>query len=292
MPGPWEKYAASGAQVPQAGSPSPLTAPMAGMHTMPEYQSDDDIQAMMLDAALNEGKGMASIINQSPGHMQRKAYAEGIGKAQSNLAERQRAGMDVLSSLQQLVDTARASQQEDDQNKRGSYRLNEAIGPINDAGAQWGLPAPMMMKSQWNAPAYDLNNRLHHDIEGLTTSFIMSASKGGLNMSDARQKAFADTMGAMMKATNPEEFYKISKDAENIVRDSFGIPADAPLAPYTTQGKVLADQRAAAEQGGPATEQDYRMSFTPGAQQAFAAGKPEPITFKGLPKGWEIRKVR
>ena len=280
MPGPWEKYQTGG--LPQTGDESSLTNPMAGMGTTPAYQSDEDWQAIAADVALNGGKGLSSIINQSPGHMQRKAYAEGIGKAQAGLAERQRAGMDVLSSLQQLVDTAKASQEED--KGRKSDRLNEAIGPYNDMSGEVvkgfvGLPSAMTVKSLWNPEAYDLNNRLHHDIEGLTTSFITSASKGGLNMSDARQKAFADTMGAMMKATKPEEFYKIAKDAENIVRDSFGIPAEAKLAPYTTQGKIMQDQQQAeADSREPVNP---RLSFVP---------QDQPMTFPGLPKGWKITK--
>ena len=226
MPGPWEKYQTGG--LPQTGDESALTSPMPGMGTTPPYQSDEDWQAIAADVALNQGKGLSSIINQSPGHMQRKAYAEGIGKAQAGLAERQRAGMDVLSSLQQLRRTAEEANQDD---------LNNAIGPYNDDHSGWVDLLKIRSKvSDSGQRAYDLNNRLHHDIEGLTTSFITSASKGGLNMSDARQKAFAETMGAMMKSTKPEEFYKIAEDADNIVRDSFGIPKETPLAPYTTQG--------------------------------------------------------
>jgi len=289
MPNWWDKYPvhsgeAGGSALPTTGQESALTNPMAGMGTTPAYQSDEDWQAIAADVALNQGKGLSSIINQSPGHMQRKAYAEGIGKAQAGLAERQRAGMDVLSSLQQLVDTAKASQGEDAASGRKGDRLNEAIGPYNDMSGEVvkglvGLPSAMTIKSLWNPEAYDLNNRLHHDIEGLTTSFITSASKGGLNMSDARQKAFADTMGAMMKATKPDEFYKIAKDAENIVRDSFGIPADAQLAPYTTQGKVLQDQQRA--ETGSSEPVNPRLSFVP---------QDQPMTFAGLPKGWKITK--
>jgi tetratricopeptide (TPR) repeat protein len=118
MPNWWDKYPvhsgeAGGSALPTTGQESALTNPMAGMGTTPAYQSDEDWQAIAADVALNGGKGLSSIINQSPGHQQRKAYAEGIGKAQAGLAERQRAGMDVLSSLQQLVDTAKASQGED-----------------------------------------------------------------------------------------------------------------------------------------------------------------------------------
>jgi len=70
--------------------------------------------------------------------------------------------------------------------------------------------------------AWDLQNRLLHDIEGLTTKFIMT-SGGGVNMSDSRQKAFTDTIGAMLYATTPEQFHNIANDAENILRETFGI---------------------------------------------------------------------
>jgi len=238
---------------PRAGDPTALTGPIASprMQTVQPYQSDEDWNTAMMAAALGEkNRGFVDTLMKTPGHAQRMKEAEAVGSAQGKFQELQRHGAANLRLLDQIRATF---------NEATPDIQTEAIGPQNTTK----LPAKQPLMIPWtniavpfmeqpttvdprsgipyaeemtpvrrNAivnpkdekakKAWDLQNRLEHDIEGLTTKFIMTAGAGA-NMSDARQKAFTDTIGAMVKATSPEEFHNIANDAENILRETFGI---------------------------------------------------------------------
>lgn len=117
---------------------------------------------------------------------------------------------------------------------------------------------------------YNLHNQLTHDIHGLTTAFVSSASRGGVNMSDARQKVFEETMGAMMRSTSKDEFDKIKKDAERIIRGTFGLAPGAAVGP-TRSSRPIEGQVSAAP-----VRQQFRNK---------ASGAIE--TFEMSPQGWK-----
>ena len=153
----------------------------------------------------------------------RAEAAKTVGKNLGNLEERQRGGTQVLEMLHQLGETA------DEGHKAGN--LEPAIGPLDASPTFQRVRAAIPGVGNYYDKAYNLHNQLMHDIHGLTTAFISSAGKGGIQMSDARQKAFEETMGAMMKATSKAEFDKIKNDAERIIRGTFGLAPGAAVQP-------------------------------------------------------------
>lgn len=237
----------------RAGDPTALTGPTASprMQTVQPYQTDEDWNQIALTAALGEkNRGIVQAIQSTPGRQQRLKEAEAVGTAQGKYQELQRHGAANLRLLDQIRATF---------NEASPDIQTEAIGPQNTTklpprqplmipGLNIAVPfmeQPTTVDPRTGIPyneemtpvrrnaivnpnddkakkAWNLQNRLEHDIEGLTTKFIMTAGAGA-NMSDARQKAFTDTIGAMVKATSPEEFHNIANDAENILRETFGI---------------------------------------------------------------------
>lgn len=190
------------------------------MQSVPDYMTDEDMDQLMLTRMFPHA---ASVISNTPGHKARVSQAEVVGKNLGNLEERQRGGQQVMGILQKLKTTA------DKGHEDGI--LESAIGPVDSS--------PMFQKVRGAIPgignyyekSYNLNNQLNHIIHGLTTAFVSSASKGGIQMSDARQKAFEETMGAMMHATNKEDFDRIYHDAEQIIAGTFGLTPGASAEP-------------------------------------------------------------
>ena len=221
------------------------------------YANNADRKAMLYDVALSGGKGLATIINQSPAHEGAKSYQKKVGEEAAALEERQRAGALVLGQLHDLRDLSLDYQK----NKPDAFK--GAIGPYNTTPYMekmpliGGMTAPKAAASYPGAAsfipgspdpkAWDVQNRLQHMIHGLTTSFVASAGKGGVNMSDSRQKVFEETMGAMMQATSPEEFNKITHDAAEIIRKTFNLPPGDAQHAAEGLGKQV---QAAAASGG------------------------------------------
>lgn len=198
---------------PRAGEATAASgAIMPNMQSVPSYHSDEDRKNMAMGMLFPH---MNQIIQNTPGHALRMEAAKTAGKNLGGLEERQRAGLQVLDALNLLKETS------DDGQKTG--QLQSAIGPIESSPTLQKIRAAVPIVGSYYEPSYNLNNRLNHAIHGLVTEFVASASKGGITMSDARQKAFEETMGAMMHATTKEEFDKISHDAERIIRGTFGL---------------------------------------------------------------------
>lgn len=210
------------AATPQAGSATAASgAVMPHMGTMPSYQSQEDFRQLFLSQMFPHAQ---QLIQNTPGHKMRVANAEAVGKDLAKIEEKQRAGSQILNVLGQLRSTA------DEADKSGN--LSSAIGPLE--GGQWAqrVRAAVPVVGNYYEDAYNTNNRLHHIIHGLTTAFVTAS--GGQNMSDARQKAFEETMGAMMNATNKKEFDKIAHDAEAIIRDTFALSTGTPTQPQAS----------------------------------------------------------
>lgn len=195
-------------------------AVMPNMQSVPAYHNDEDRKNMAMGLLFPH---MNQIIQNTPGHALRMEAAKAAGKNLGGLEERQRAGLQVLDALNLLGETA------DDGYKSGN--LDSAIGPVEGMPLFQKVRAAIPGVGSYYDKSYNLNNRLQHAIHGLTTEFVASASKGGITMSDARQKAFEETMGAMMNATSMEEFKKIQHDAERIIRGTFGLAPGVPAEP-------------------------------------------------------------
>ncbi len=211
-------YGGAGTLAPSAGlqSAGQQTAAqgaiMPNLQTVPPYQSKEDWSNIAMSQLL---PGAAGVIQNTPGHKYRMTMAEQSAKNLSGLEERQRAGVQVLQMLGQLGHTA------DEGHAAGS--LDQAIGPVDSSPTFQRVRAALPVIGNYYEKPYNLHNQLMHDIHGLTTAFVSAAGKSGITMSDARQAAFEETMGAMMKATNKQEFDKIKVDAERIIANTFGL---------------------------------------------------------------------
>lgn len=206
-PQPGDATAASGAIMPSSQS-------------VPPYRTSEDWDSMMLSQMFPHAQ---QVIQNTPGHARRVEEAKVVGRNMANLEERQRAGVQVLDMLHQLGETA------DDGHREGN--LDKAIGPLDSSPTFQRVRASIPIVGNYYEKGYNLHNQLMHDVDGLTTAFIASAAKGGITMSDARQKSFNETMGAMMKATTKEEFDKIKRDADRIIRGTFGLAPGAKVDP-------------------------------------------------------------
>lgn len=225
MAGRYPEHKKGGVLRPIGPQPGDATAAsgavMPGMQSVPKRSADNEtMQQLMLGELFPHG---AKLIQNSPGQLQEAEYRKTIGKNLGNLEERQRGGTEVLDMLHQLGQTA------DEGHKAGA--LDKAIGPVNQFDTVQTVRGAIPLVKNYYEQGYNLHNQLMHDIDGLVTAFVSSASKGGIQMSDARQKAFQDTMGRMMRSTNKEEFDKIKQDAERIIRGTFGLAPGATVAP-------------------------------------------------------------
>lgn len=227
-----QKYGSGGSlqpQEPRAGDATPASgAIMPGMQSVPGYRSAEDWDQLALTKMFPHA---ASVIQNTPGHQQRIEQARTVGKNLGNLEERQRGGLKVLDMLHQLGETA------DEGHRDGN--LESAIGPLESSAIFQKARAIVPGLGSYYDKAYNLHNQLNHDIEGLVTAFISAAGKGGINMSDARQKAFHETMGAMMNATSKEEFDKIKKDAERIIKGTFDLAPGAKVDPTNSSRSTV-----------------------------------------------------
>lgn len=216
-PGALQPYGA------QTGDATPASgAIMPSMQSVMPYQTAEDMRQIMMSQMFPHA---ASVIQNTPGHKMRTAAADTIGKNLGNLEERQRGGAQVLDILHKLRDTADGAE---------PAELKSAIGPLESSAWLQKARAAIPGVGNYYEKSYNLNNQMGHIIHGLTTAFVSAASKGGIQMSDARQKAFEETMGAMMHATSKEEFDKIYHDAEGIIRNTFGLSPGAKVDPTSS----------------------------------------------------------
>lgn len=214
--------------------------------------------------------------------IRQKSAATEAGKIDAGTWDKQRAGTEVERNLLHLTNLA---------DKADPKVFAEATGPImSNEDVSKGAYASGVI----SPAAKDLNNRMGHQIEGLTTAFMTAASSRGMTMSDARMQKFEDTMGAMRKATSKEEFMNIAGDARGIIRSIFALPPlpDAPdsgvktpnATPYPPQdgsrGKVSPVPSVQQPQGRvlgtktmPIQGQQVPNSITP--QQAAPAALPK-----------------
>jgi hypothetical protein len=214
--------------LPQGGDATPTSGnPMSGMGIAPPYQNDQDWGQLGLAAGLMSGgnsRGMATVIQNTPGHQAAVEYAKKIAGDKADIANTQRGVLPMLRALDGMEKRFTES---------GPGVASEAIGP-NYGGSYIPLPdtaSPMYQNirayfrgsGDVNAPndydkAADLNNQMQHAQEGIATLFkaIPGSGKGG--STDQAQETLSNMVGKAIHARDPETFYRIMHDAKNFVR--------------------------------------------------------------------------
>lgn len=297
MGGPWERYQqqpANGMALPQPGAPTEFTGQGTAGQVVPKRLSDDTLESAMFDIYANGGKGMSGILNNDPGAQYMRTYANKQAEDHAEIANVRAAVEPLLRRVDDFEGIAK---------KAGPDVLAKATGPNygGDSGvASWVLPDtssqayqnvremaqhlnPLSDQESYRK-ATNANLEMQHLRHAVAASFKSLPGSGKGGATDQAQRTVDEMLGAAMNAKDSETFFKILHDAKNTLR-TFARMQDLP---ERQEYKPETWQAPADVPAGDA----YRMSFTPQAQADNAAGKPEPLTFKGLPKGWEIRKVR
>jgi len=254
--------------LPAPGGPTPLSgAPMAGMGVTPPYQDDQDWGQLGLAAGLMSGgnsRGMATVIQNTPGHQAAVEYAKGIAKDKADVANTQRGVVPMLQALdgmeKRFIDS-------------GKSVASEAIGP-NYGGSYIPLPdtaSPMYQNIRAffrgsgdpNNPdvydkAADLNQQMQHAKEGIATLFKAIPGAGKAGATDQAQQKLDNMIDDAIHSRDPETFFRIMHDAKNFVRGlgqfpqlpepkSFVPPQWAPQQPSAAASASQAAPQAAAQ---------------------------------------------
>jgi len=219
--------------------------------------------------------------------VRQKSAATELGKIDAQNEDKRRAGTEVERQLVHLEHLADPPGLTPEEKAKHDKAFLGAIGPImSDPERQKALYATGMVPPE----VKDLNNRMNHQIEGLTTAFMTAASSRGMTMSDARMQKFEQAMGAMRAATTKEEYLKITRDAKSIIRSIFAMPPvgdDTKYVPATPIPTVRPQGQQRGVTQGPATGPQVPRQFPDrlppegGAQSPGIQGQipPDAIRF-------------
>ena len=247
-PPPQSGFSPNAGAIPQHGDKTAVTgAPMPSMQTTPDYYSDEDQQNLAL--ALISPRA-ATAMASSPGRLLRAEQAKTVGKELGSVEERQRAGTQVLKGFGDLRDAIAGADDATVSAALGPYNMSQ-VPPSERSWSLSALRDPNTMTRPQADAAYrptpqrekiwNFQNLVTHLVDGLTEEFVASAGRSGVQMSDARQKVFEETMGRMRQATSKSEALKIAGHAEDIIRDSFALPRAAPT-PKADLSKMSIDE--------------------------------------------------
>lgn len=220
-----------GGQMPPGTRPGPMTGQDDMTASMPPLSENAQRAQKMIEYGMMKGnRAMVQagndLLNADPTQEARKKQAEKMGVNDANLAERRRAGTNVVKTFDHFDTVTKQMREENPK------AFDNAIGRVNSMpyvgdtlqtvrGAVMGLPGVNLTNNY--AQGADYHNRMDHLIDGLTTAFMSSAAGSGLQMSDSRMAKFEQTMGAMRRASTPKEFDRIMGDARTIIRDVFSL---------------------------------------------------------------------
>lgn len=252
MGGPWEMYQGQGAaqpapgpstSLPQPGDPTAYSGATPALQDTPAYLTDQDLMALGLE--MGAGRGSASVINQMPGHMYSRNYAQRAGTNEADLKNKQGAIDPLLRRIQDFEDIGTHA---------GSDVLQKATGPDYtppNADGSWNPLShiPQDTASQyyqnWRSvlqhvnpfsdqesydKAQDANLELHHLKAGVAASFKALPGAGQGGATDQAQRTVDTMLGEAMHAGDAKTFYKILHDAKNILR-GFARYSDLPASP-------------------------------------------------------------
>jgi len=265
-----DPFAAPPMTLPEQPSSMPPGTVPGNMNAQPDVQtsmvplsSDAERALRILRAQTMAGNrggvaGAQDLLNADPTYQERKAQSTKLGDDAAARSQARRTGINILKSYATLKDSF---------DNADDSTLTRAIGPgIQNPYFQAGrrivsgvLTAPMTIGAElagkeFPVPydaSYNLNNLLHHDVHGLTNSFMTGGGKS-LNLSDARQAAFDSTMADFMKATNRTEAQKVLDHAKGIISNDFGLTpeeADATISSHLNELRTLRQKDASAGNG-------------------------------------------
>jgi hypothetical protein len=228
--------------------PNAPSAPSYQAVTGQPYLTNADWMNVMTDIFTNGGKNMSQILNNAPAHKGAQTYQEGLGKNAAALDERKRAGSEVIPGINELRAMISSASDADWKTAMGPYNTSQqppsAEVPFSLGAWRSDKMTPTQARAAFapsdaNAKAWNLQNQVNHLVNALTEQYVAAAGKGGINMSDARQKVFEETMGALRGATTRQEALKILGTAENTTRNVFGLPGNDMIAKGSPTGKEI-----------------------------------------------------
>ena len=271
---PWERNWSVQESIPAMRQPGQGLTPSYEDIANSGYSNAADLKAMGYDLIFNNGKGMGTIINQSPAHEGARSYQKELGKSTGELAATKRGVAPLVQQIEGLEKTFEEA---------GRTVAGKAIGPnyapesgplhymLPDTAGQSFQNLRALMGNEDDAKAAALNNRLHHFKKGVATLFKAIPGSGKSGATDQAQATLEEMVQAAINSRTPEEFFKITHDAKNFLRSMAQEPVVPEPKSYVPQSWLPKSQRAAPS--------------APGAPSAPSQGVP------GLPEGWSIRRV-
>jgi hypothetical protein len=239
------------------------------------YQNDADIESMGLDLAFNGGKGMASIINQSPAHEAARTYQKHIGQNNAELENTRRGVKPLIEQIEGLEATMAEAGPKvagkaigPNYAPSGDYNPAKFILPDTSSQSYQNLRAVMPWSGKEETDAAALNNRLHHFKKGIATLFKAIPGSGKSGATDQAQATLEEMVDAALHARNPEEFYKITHDAKNFLRSMGQQPVAEEPDKFTPKHWDGVPDEAVAElrkDTSKARRQQFDAIFGPGA---------------------------
>lgn len=225
------------------------------INTSPQYINPQDVFSLGM-AMSPQGRAMASVINNTPGHAQAEAEAKAVGTGVGAIKIK-------AANAQKMLETLNTFRQHAEE--AGPDTLNKAIGPDYSGGSSW-MPLPDTSSSSYqaiaaklggNGDAYQLNLEMQHLKRAIAAQFKSSGAKDGAT--DAAQSNLLEAIGEAMKAKDSKGFFSVLHDADNFVRSTANLapkPANSILdkIPNTPQWqdyrqKVQADLDAKTQAG-------------------------------------------
>ncbi len=178
-----------------------------------------------------------------------KKRAESVGthtgQNQAAVTESRRRADISMGLLDQLEDLAKGAYLKD------PALLKAATGPYASgenvqAGLQGARQIPILGRAvPGSEESFNLNKRMHHIIEGLSTQIKIAASRGVVT--DQAQRTFDSAIGKFMETDDPNTFFAILHDARNIIK---GMGGDMPEPLKKDNNYLPVARGASAPQGG------------------------------------------
>lgn len=233
----------AGAQTPAAGNVTPES-------TVPGYTTDEDWDNIIASTILGKNnRGVVQAIQGTPGHQYRTEYAKKQADNAALLKERQRAGAELIPSVEALRQHISSVPDQDWDKAFGPYNaqkqpaFNEVPTNYKTFSAPEMTPVQARAAYGWgpfndvtaNTRRWNQQDTADHLVEATTEAQIASMMKGNIANSDARMELFKSLLHKTMLAGDRNTALDILDHAENIARHTFALPAKpgSREAPYS-----------------------------------------------------------
>lgn len=201
-----------------------------------------------------------------------KKQAESLGthtgQNQAGVIEARRRAdisMGLLDQLEELAKTAYLKDPELLKAATGPYASKESVQAALQAGRQVPLLGRGVPGSE---ESFNLNKRMHHIIEGLSTQIKIAAARGVVT--DQAQRTFDSAIGKFMETDDPNTFFAIMHDARNIIKGMGGQMPEPIRADYIP--------KASSSKGAATTPQTGRSAAAASVTQLPADQHARAIT--------------